>query len=124
MPIPRVQLSQRSQRHAVVDGGGPPPAAFTYRYPVTYGFNYGTWFLYDWASQIGGDGAFVINTPLRPAAFADGMSNTLAAAEVKAQTQAGGLQDGHRLYPRACKSPISPTPATRRCPPAPRPCWP
>ncbi len=39
---------------AVVDGGGPPPVAFTYRYPVNYGFNYGTWFLYDWANHIGG----------------------------------------------------------------------
>ena len=79
---------------AVVDGGGPPPAAFTYRYPVTYGFNYGTWFLYDWAAQTGGDGAFAINRPLTPAAFTDGLSNTLAAAEVKAQTQLGGFKSG------------------------------
>ena len=49
---------------AVVDGGGPPPAPFTYRFPVTYGFNYGTWFLYDWAGHKGGDGAFAINNRL------------------------------------------------------------
>ena len=79
---------------AVVDGGGPPPTPFTYRYPVTYGFNYGTWFLYDWTNHIGGDGAFVINTPLSANAFVDGMSNTLAAAEVKAQTQSGGFKTG------------------------------
>ena len=79
---------------AVVDGGGPPPAPFTYRYPITYGFNYGTWFLYDWTKRVGGDGAFVINQPLGPNAFTDGLSNTLAAAEVKAQTQVGGIKTG------------------------------
>ena len=79
---------------AVVDGGGPAPASFTYRYPVTYGFNFGTWFLYDWAGHTGGDGAFVINNPLTAAAFTDGMSSTLAASEVKAQTQGGGIKTG------------------------------
>ncbi len=29
--------------------------------PINYGFNYGTWFLYDWAKNIAGDGAFAIN---------------------------------------------------------------
>jgi prepilin-type N-terminal cleavage/methylation domain-containing protein len=78
----------------VVDGGGPPPAPFTYRYPITYAFNYGTWFLYDWNKHIAGDGAFVINTPLSPLAITDGLSNTLAAAEVKAQTQGGTFKTG------------------------------
>ena len=76
----------------VVDGGS--PGAFTYRCPVNYAFNYGTWFIRDWANQSGGDGAFMINQPLSPAAFADGMSNTLAAAEVKAQVQSGGFKTG------------------------------
>jgi prepilin-type N-terminal cleavage/methylation domain-containing protein len=77
---------------AVVDGGS--PGAFTYRYPVNYAFNYGTWFLYDWTKGIGGDGAFVINTPTAVRMFTDGLSNTLAASEVKAQTQSGGFKTG------------------------------
>jgi prepilin-type N-terminal cleavage/methylation domain-containing protein len=104
--------------NAVVDGGGPPPAAFTYRYPVTYGFNYGTWFLYDWAGQTGGDGAFVINTPLTPAAFPDGLSNTLAAAEVKAQTQAGGFKTGIG-YIRGLQIPNTPDPGNTTLPSSP-----
>jgi len=78
---------------AVVDGGGPPPAPFTYRFPVNYGFNYGTWFLYGYAEKTGGDGAFVINKTLDPMAFTDGLSNTLAASEVKAQSQGGGFKN-------------------------------
>ena len=77
---------------AVVDGGS--PGAFTYRYPVTYAFNYGTWFLYNWATQTPGDGAFAINQSYAAAMFTDGLSNTLAAAEVKAQSQAGGFKTG------------------------------
>ncbi len=60
------------------------------KYPVTYGFNYGTWMVYNWGAGQDGDGAFVINAPLTPAAFVDGMSCTLAASEVKAQLLAGG----------------------------------
>ncbi len=103
---------------AVIDGGGPPPAAFTYRYPVTYGFNYGTWFLYDWAGHTGGDGAFVINSPLTPAAFTDGLSNTLAAAEVKAQTQSGGVKTGIG-YIRSLQIPNAPDPGNATLPSSP-----
>jgi prepilin-type N-terminal cleavage/methylation domain-containing protein len=77
---------------AVIDGGS--PGAFTYRWPVNYAFNYGTWFLYDWTNKIAGDGAFVVNKALGPKAFTDGLSKTLAAAEVKAQTEASGLKNG------------------------------
>jgi prepilin-type N-terminal cleavage/methylation domain-containing protein len=42
-------------------------------YPTTYGFNYGTWFVYP-------------NSRQRDSSITDGMSNTLAAAEVKAWT--------------------------------------
>jgi hypothetical protein len=55
-------------------------------HPHTYGFNYGTWFVYDPATGAGGDGAFHPNSRLRPAAFADGLSQTLCIAEVKAFT--------------------------------------
>jgi prepilin-type N-terminal cleavage/methylation domain-containing protein/prepilin-type processing-associated H-X9-DG protein len=101
---------------AVVDGGS--PGAFTYRYPINYAFNYGTWFLYDWASGTGGDGAFTINVALPPTAYLDGMSNTLAAAEVKAQTQSGGFKTGIG-YIRSLKIPNTPDPENTTLPPSP-----
>lgn len=55
-------------------------------YPQTYGFNFGTWLIYDPATGRGGDGAFYVNSRTRPADIRDGLSNTLAAAEVKAFT--------------------------------------
>lgn len=53
-------------------------------YPTTYGFNLGTWFVFDPASGRGGDGAFYPNSHLSLAGFLDGTSQTLLAAEVKA----------------------------------------
>ena len=61
-------------------------------YPVNYGFNCGTWKVWDNASKQPGDGAFAPNQALKAGAITDGMSNTLAAAEVKAFTQY--LRDG------------------------------
>jgi len=57
-----------------------------YIYPQTYGFNFGTWLVHDPATGRGGDGAFHVNSRTRPADIRDGLSNTLAAAEVKAFT--------------------------------------
>ncbi|MBN1912329.1 MAG: DUF1559 domain-containing protein [Pirellulales bacterium] len=57
-----------------------------YIYPHTYGFNFGTWLVWNPATNEGGDGAFFVNSHLRPADFRDGLSNTLCAAEVKAFT--------------------------------------
>jgi hypothetical protein len=99
----------------MVDGGGPPPTPFTYRYPINYGFNYGTWYLYDWATQGGGDGAFGINLAPKPTAYVDGLSNTLAAAEVKAQTQAGSFKIGIG-YIRNLLIPNTPDPANTTLP--------
>lgn len=62
------------------------------KYPITYGFNYGTWMIYNWSQAQGGDGAFVVNNGQTPAGFPDGLSNTLAAAEVKAQKLNGGTK--------------------------------
>ncbi len=64
--------------------------------PTTYGFNMGTWFVFDPVTRQGGDGAFYPNSHLRLAAFRDGTSNTLLAAEVKAwqfYTRNGGPPD-------------------------------
>ena len=52
--------------------------------PVTYGFNMGTWLVYDPRTGGGGGGAFYVNSKTKPRDFVDGTSNTLAAAEVKA----------------------------------------
>ena len=53
-------------------------------WPTTYGFNYGTWFVYDPATGRGGDGTFFPNASLSMRDFVDGSSNTLMAAEVRA----------------------------------------
>lgn len=55
-------------------------------YPTNYGFNYGSWFVYDPSTNAGGDGAFYPNSNLSLSDFFDGTSNTLMAAEVKAWT--------------------------------------
>lgn len=51
--------------------------------PTSYGFNQGTWFVFDPVSQMGGDGMFFPNSHLRLAAVRDGTSHTLLAADVK-----------------------------------------
>ncbi len=55
-------------------------------YPTTYGFNLGTWFIYDPATNRGGDGITFPNARMPIAAVTDGTSNTLLAAEVHAWT--------------------------------------
>lgn len=50
---------------------------------VNYGFNFGTWFVYDPVTNIGGDGCFYPNASLSTASIRDGLSQTLCAAEVK-----------------------------------------
>jgi prepilin-type N-terminal cleavage/methylation domain-containing protein len=55
-------------------------------YPTTYGFNYGTYFVFNPTTGQGGDGAFFPNSKLNMSSFTDGTSNTLLAAEVKAYT--------------------------------------
>lgn len=62
----------------------PRPTASMTHYPLCYGFNEGTWFVYDPPSDKAGDGAFAPNRAMRPGDITDGLSNTLAAAEVKA----------------------------------------
>ncbi len=55
-------------------------------YPTTYGFNYGTWFVWNPVTGAGGDGATHPNSNFTFAAFSDGTSNTLLLSEVKAWT--------------------------------------
>ena len=68
---------------------GTDPTFGNKHWPISYGVNSGTWSILS-AKSAGmrlGDGAFGPNRRRRPGDFADGMSNTLAAAEVKAFTQ-------------------------------------
>ncbi len=53
-------------------------------FPLTYAANLGTWLVFDPVAGQLSSGAFVINQPLSTAAYLDGMSNTVAFAEVKA----------------------------------------
>src|SRR5262249_28486325 len=55
-------------------------------YPQNYGFNLGTWLVYDPTTGRGGDGAFAVNGNVRVANILDGTSYTLCAAEVKTYT--------------------------------------
>ncbi|GIW96332.1 MAG: prepilin-type N-terminal cleavage/methylation domain-containing protein [Pirellulaceae bacterium] len=53
-------------------------------YPTSYGFNLGTYFVYDPARNLGGSGFSHPNAGLSFAEFLDGTSNTLMAADVRA----------------------------------------
>ena len=68
------------------DRGRDPGKGKVRLYPTNYGFNYGTWFVFDPTSNVGGDGAFFPNANLGFKSFIDGTGATLMAAEVKAWT--------------------------------------
>ncbi|MEM9410014.1 MAG: DUF1559 domain-containing protein [Planctomycetota bacterium] len=55
-------------------------------YPQNYGFNFGTWLVYDPENGQKGDGLFYVNAKVPFSAVYDGLSNTLCVAEVKAFT--------------------------------------
>ena len=55
-------------------------------YPQNYGFNFGSWLVYDPANGTQGDGLFFVNARTRFGQITDGASNTLCVAEVKAFT--------------------------------------
>lgn len=62
-------------------------------FPTSYGFNLGTWFVYDPETNQGGDGVFFPNSFLRMSSVHDGLSNTLLCSEVlgwTAYTRNGG----------------------------------
>ena len=69
-------------------GHGTDPTHGNKHWPINYALNAGTWpVLTNKATGMQtGDGAFGPNRTRRPADFTDGLSNTLAAAEVKAFT--------------------------------------
>lgn len=55
-------------------------------YPHNYGFNFGSWLVYDPVTARRGDGLFYVNGKVRFGDVSDGTSNTLCVAEVKAFT--------------------------------------
>ena len=61
-------------------------AGAAYTRPITYGFNMGSWLIWDPVTGQGSDGLFWMNSSTSPASIRDGLSNTLGAAEVKAFT--------------------------------------
>ena len=52
-------------------------------YPQNYGFNFGSWLIYDPVSGQMGDGPFFVNSRVRLTDVKDGTSQTLCLAEVK-----------------------------------------
>ena len=72
--------SETGDRMRLDDFGDP------YFYPLTYGMNVGTWFVYRPTDGMGGDGAFYPAGYTQARDFRDGLSNTVAVAEVKAWT--------------------------------------
>jgi len=59
-------------------------ATAMFLYPTTYGFNLGTWLVYDPNTNSGGDGVTHTNSTLKLASVTDGLSRTLWASEVHA----------------------------------------
>jgi len=54
--------------------------------PTCYGFNFGTWIVFDPTTGRGGDGITFPNSNIKMASLTDGTSNTLLASEVHAWT--------------------------------------
>jgi prepilin-type N-terminal cleavage/methylation domain-containing protein/prepilin-type processing-associated H-X9-DG protein len=54
-----------------------------YIHPTNYGYNMGTWLIFDPRTHTGGDGCFFPNSRIGSSDIIDGMSNTLCMAEVK-----------------------------------------
>lgn len=79
--IPVFQCPSEANSFVRVDSAGQPKV-----HPQNYGFNMGTWLVYDPVSLKRGDGPFYVNSKTSAASVSDGMSNTLCLAEVKAFT--------------------------------------
>ncbi len=80
--IPIFQCPSDPKAEVVRDPGGGKVKL----YATNYGFNMGTWFVYDPATGQGGDGVFFPDSHLKMSAIRDGTSKTIMAAEVHAWT--------------------------------------
>ncbi len=75
-----------------IDGDTPrdvSPKLASPLYPTTYGFNFGSWLIFDPTTNQIGDGMFGPNRSLRMRDVRDGASNTMLAADVKARLPYG-----------------------------------
>jgi prepilin-type N-terminal cleavage/methylation domain-containing protein/prepilin-type processing-associated H-X9-DG protein len=91
-------------------GQGTDPVFGNKHWPINYALNSGSWAVLT-AKAAGmrtGDGAFGPNRGYRPGDFPDGMSNTLAAAEVKAFTNRVTGANNATTYPNGVLPPTSP----------------
>jgi hypothetical protein len=82
MKIPMFSCPSEQQPVPKTGTSTPPQTHF----PPSYAANQGTWFTFDPASKATGNGSFLVNQKIGDRAFSDGMSKTLAYAEVKAYT--------------------------------------
>lgn len=79
MPIPSYQCGSDPNSGRLCDAGADEGLVR----PVNYGFNFGTWFIYDPRTRQGGDGPFFPGSSLPLSGISDGLSNTLAVSEVR-----------------------------------------
>lgn len=78
--IPLFQCASEANDQVRIKNGQP------FVYPQNYGFNFGSWLVYDPVNRRRGDGPFYVNSQTRFSDLRDGASNTLCLAEVKAFT--------------------------------------
>ena len=69
-----------------VNGGNRVRNGVSYVHSTSYGFNMGTWFIFDPSTGETGDGVFRVGKATTHASIGDGLSNTICATDVKAFT--------------------------------------
>ena len=79
--IPALICPSESNTQARLKSDGTPEYA-----PLNYAINLGTWHVFTPPRGPGGDGAFFPNSSLKAGQFSDGLSKTIALAEVKTYT--------------------------------------
>lgn len=91
-------------------GSGTDPVFGNKHWPLNYAVNLGTWAVLTRkaAGMQGADGAFSPNSSFAPRDFVDGMSNTLAAAEVKAYTARITSASATQTFPTPPPPPATP----------------
>ena len=68
-----------------------------YVHPITYGFNMGTWLIYDPETDQRGDGVFRVNRSTRISQVEDGLSQTLSTSEVHGYT--AYIRNTNQIHP-------------------------
>lgn len=95
--VPAYSCPSDYQAGARVRNGQP------YVHSTSYGFNMGSWLIFDPVTGETGDGAFRVTQPTEHQSFGDGLSNTWAVADVKSFTSyirnANGFAGGYPSGP-------------------------